>query len=212
MQLPAKKRMSGAAVRKERATRTPARQAAVDARKASGAAKRAEKAALERARQKRLRDAAAAAPIAAQSGDNLVPPVSRFGYLPREFVASEQWHVAVMAAAGFPVESIAIQLQIPEDTLKLRFAGSLERGLAMSTALVAETLFRKALGDGPQAVTAAIFWLKARAGWRDVQVIENNFNVKLAPDERTQLIDRMKDMVARIPPARQAELEREPQH
>lgn len=175
----------------------------------TAAQKRAEKTALDRARLQRTRDAAAAAPIALQSGDGLVPPVSRFGYLPREFLASEQWHVAVMAAAGFPIESIAVQLKISEETLKERFAGSLERGLSMSTALVAETLFRKALGDGPQAVTAAIFWLKARAGWRDVQVIENNVTMKLEPQERTELIDRMKQLVARIPPARQAELERE---
>ena len=35
---------------------------------------------------------------------------------------------------------------------------------------MAESLFRKAVGDGPQSVTAAMFWLKARAGWREVAV------------------------------------------
>jgi hypothetical protein len=33
---------------------------------------------------------------------------------------------------------------------------------------VAENLFRKATGEGREAVTAAIFWLKARAGWKEV--------------------------------------------
>ncbi|MFN9969396.1 MAG: hypothetical protein ACK58T_05800, partial [Phycisphaerae bacterium] len=32
---------------------------------------------------------------------------------------------------------------------------------------VAQSLFRKATGDTNQSVQAAIFWLKARAGWRD---------------------------------------------
>ena len=32
---------------------------------------------------------------------------------------------------------------------------------------VAESLFRKATGDGSQAVTAAIFWLKTRARWKE---------------------------------------------
>jgi hypothetical protein len=32
---------------------------------------------------------------------------------------------------------------------------------------VAESLFRKATTDGAQSVTAAIFWLKTRGGWRE---------------------------------------------
>jgi hypothetical protein len=32
---------------------------------------------------------------------------------------------------------------------------------------VAENLYRRATGEGREAVTAAIFWLKSRAGWRE---------------------------------------------
>ena len=32
---------------------------------------------------------------------------------------------------------------------------------------VAENLYRKATGDGREAVTEAIFWLKTRARWKD---------------------------------------------
>ena len=38
---------------------------------------------------------------------------------------------------------------------------------------MAENLFRKATGDGPQAVAAAIFWLKTRAGWKETTVHEH---------------------------------------
>jgi hypothetical protein len=38
---------------------------------------------------------------------------------------------------------------------------------AFETVKVAEFLFRKATTDGSQAVTAAIFWLKTRGGWRE---------------------------------------------
>ena len=31
----------------------------------------------------------------------------------------------------------------------------------------AESLFRKATTEGPQSVTAAIFWLKTKGGWRE---------------------------------------------
>ena len=41
-----------------------------------------------------------------------------------------------------------------------------------ANAKVAENLFRKATGEGREAVTAAIFWLKARAGWKETSVKE----------------------------------------
>ena len=44
----------------------------------------------------------------------------------------------------------------------------LDTGQIKATAKVAESLFRKATTDGhPQSVTAAIFWLKTRGGWRE---------------------------------------------
>ena len=33
-------------------------------------------------------------------------------------------------------------------------------------------MYRKATGEGREAVTAAIFWLKARAGWRETSTHE----------------------------------------
>ncbi len=37
---------------------------------------------------------------------------------------------------------------------------------------MAESLYRKAIGEGPQSVTAAIFWLKTRAHWKEVSATE----------------------------------------
>jgi hypothetical protein len=44
---------------------------------------------------------------------------------------------------------------------------------------VAESLYRKALGDGAQADTAAIFWLKTRAGWKETSIQELNGPAKI---------------------------------
>lgn len=33
--------------------------------------------------------------------------------------------------------------------------------------------FRKATGDGPQSVTAAIFWAKTRMGWKETVLNEH---------------------------------------
>ena len=44
---------------------------------------------------------------------------------------------------------------------------------------IAESLYRKALGDGAQSVTAAIFWLKTRAHWKETNVHEVSGPVKI---------------------------------
>jgi hypothetical protein len=75
--------------------------------------------------------------------------------------------VLALAAYGVPVEAIARLLGMPLGTARRRFADELGRGAAEANLKVAQSLFRKATGDGPQAVVAQIFWLKARACWRD---------------------------------------------
>ena len=48
-----------------------------------------------------------------------------------------------------------------------------------ASARIAEGLYRKALGDGAQSVTAAIFRLKTRAGWKETSVQELNGPAKI---------------------------------
>ena len=45
-----------------------------------------------------------------------------------------------------------------------------------ANARVAENLYRKATGEGREAVTAAIFWLKTRARWTETSVHEHTGN------------------------------------
>ena len=40
--------------------------------------------------------------------------------------------------------------------------------MAKATSKIAKRLFDIATGDSKEALTACIFWLKCRAGWRDV--------------------------------------------
>jgi hypothetical protein len=51
--------------------------------------------------------------------------------------------------------------------MRKHYRDELDTGHIKATAKVAEILFRKATTDGSQAVTAAIFWLKTRGGWRE---------------------------------------------
>ena len=50
-----------------------------------------------------------------------------------------------------------------------------------ATARVAESPYRKATGDGPQSVTAAIFWLKTRGHWREICVQETHAVIAVEP-------------------------------
>jgi hypothetical protein len=75
--------------------------------------------------------------------------------------------VEAMAGYGVPEADIARVVGIDPKTLRKHYREELDTGQIKATAKVAESLFRKATGDGSQSVTAAIFWLKTRGGWRE---------------------------------------------
>jgi hypothetical protein len=86
---------------------------------------------------------------------------------PHEPLPVQRRQVEAMAAYGIPPKEIARVIGIDADTLRSRFADELDHGHVKANVRVAENLYRKATGDGREAVTAAIFWLKTRAGWRE---------------------------------------------
>lgn len=75
--------------------------------------------------------------------------------------------VEAMAGYGVPEADIADMIGIDPKTLRKHYRQELDQGHTKANIKVAENLFRKATGEGREAVTAAIFWLKARAGWRE---------------------------------------------
>lgn len=66
-----------------------------------------------------------------------------------------------------PETDIARVLGIDPKTLRKHYRDELDTGHVKATAKVAEFLFRKATTEGAQYVTAAIFWMKPRGGWRE---------------------------------------------
>jgi hypothetical protein len=75
--------------------------------------------------------------------------------------------VDTMAGYGVPETAIARVLKIDAKTLRKYYRDELDTAHVRANSAVAQSLFRKATGNGPQSVTAAIFWLKCRAGWKD---------------------------------------------
>jgi hypothetical protein len=85
----------------------------------------------------------------------------------------ERRQVEALAGYGVPELEIAAMIGIDAKTLRRHYRHELDHGHARANAKVAENLFRKATGDGREAVTAAIFWLKARARWKEVSAHEH---------------------------------------
>jgi hypothetical protein len=80
--------------------------------------------------------------------------------------------VEAMAGFGVPEADIATVLDIDPKTLRKHYRPELDKGHIKATTKVAENLYRKATGEGREAVTAAIFWLKTRAGWKETSIHE----------------------------------------
>ena len=96
--------------------------------------------------------------------------------------------VEAMAGYGVPEADIARVLHIDPKTLRKHYRDELDSGHVKANAKVAENLFRKATGDGPQSVTAAIFWMKTRARWKETTISEVTHDVA----------DPIKGLMARI--------------
>ena len=89
-----------------------------------------------------------------------------------------------MAGYGVAEADIARVVGIDPKTLRKHYRDELDNGHVKANAKVAENLFRKATGEGREAVTAAIFWLKTRAGWKETALHEvsgRNGPIETAP-------------------------------
>lgn len=72
--------------------------------------------------------------------------------------------VVDLAGCGVPQDDIAHELGITAKTLRKHYRRELNRAAIIANVAVAKSLFAQAVGGN---VTAAIFWLKTRAGWRE---------------------------------------------
>ena len=78
--------------------------------------------------------------------------------------------VKAMSGFGVPQPDIAIHVGVDPKTLRKHFREELDRGSIEATAKVAQSLFNMATQGNN--VAAAIFWMKARAGWREKNHVE----------------------------------------
>ena len=90
--------------------------------------------------------------------------------------------VRTLAGVGTRAPDICLLIKdaagkpIGEKTLRKYFRAELDEGTVQATAKVARTLFGFATDPkgGMKAVTASIFWMKTRAGWKETQQLEHS--------------------------------------
>ena len=77
--------------------------------------------------------------------------------------------VKMLSAMGTRHEDIGSKLDITDDTLRKHYRKELDEGRIEANASVAQTLYQQAKNGN---TTAAIFWLKTRAQWRENDRLE----------------------------------------
>lgn len=73
-----------------------------------------------------------------------------------------------MSGIGLTQDQIARVMLVSDETLRKYYSDELETGAAKMNAAVAQNLYSIATSKGQGAVAAAIFWMKTRANWREV--------------------------------------------
>ena len=84
--------------------------------------------------------------------------------------AEQRRVVTAMAGFGVPHDDIALVVRCSPPTLRKWFRHELDVATIEANARVAQCLFQQATKPGN--IAASIFWLKARAGWREKQIVE----------------------------------------
>lgn len=82
--------------------------------------------------------------------------------------------VRTMVSMGMTQEEICAVIGVSKPTLHKYYRAELDAGAAEANAAVAQSLFKQATNPDKPNVVAAIFWLKARAGWRDADPREDS--------------------------------------
>jgi hypothetical protein len=82
--------------------------------------------------------------------------------------------VYTLASEGCTQPGIAAALGVSVDTLARRYRSELDTGTSVAVSRVSKRLFQIAMGEGRDAVTAAIFIMKCRANWSQSPEVQVN--------------------------------------
>lgn len=109
---------------------------------------------------------------------------------PHEPTQKTRAEVSALASFGVPQEDIATYIEIDSKTLRKYYRRELDTAVTRANAAVAKRLYEQATGD---SVPAAIFWMKARAGWRESQDINHTSSDRSMSPTRIEIVAPTRD-------------------
>lgn len=122
-------------------------------------------------------------------GITTTPEKNSPGFVPSNTQARQ---VSVMACLGLDSKDIALVLNVEHKLLKLYYEKELRVTLNLANAMVARVALQMAMSGRNPDMTK--FWLKAKAGWQEVQKIDVTSNGKTL--EGASARDKLKDALA----------------
>jgi hypothetical protein len=85
-------------------------------------------------------------------------------HVPTQETRAKVW---MMTASGVTQMQIAKVIGISDRTLRRHYGREFNCAVTEANTNVSRSLYNKAIGNTPQAIPAAMFWLRTRAGWRE---------------------------------------------
>jgi hypothetical protein len=76
-----------------------------------------------------------------------------------------------LSGMAVPHDDIAAMVEITDITLRKHYRADLDRGRAEANLAVTRALFKNATRENNPNVVAQMFWLKNRAGWKDMGIV-----------------------------------------
>jgi hypothetical protein len=128
-----------------------------------------------------------------------------------KYEPTEHWskQVELLSGIGVPLEQICVLAGIDRKTLSKHYRAEIDMGHAKANMRMTKRLFDIANGDGKDSLTACIFWLKCRAGWKPPADVEVNIDnsqkavvINLPAEQEqalTRVIEDARERVRRIP-------------
>ena len=78
-----------------------------------------------------------------------------------------------LSGIGVPQDQIAIKIGMSRKTMTNIYRDELDRGMAEANESICDRLFKIATkGDDKVSLTACIFWVKSRMGWKETNIEE----------------------------------------
>ena len=87
---------------------------------------------------------------------------------PHEPTPEKRRLVRNLAGLAVAVKDIARMIEISHETLHRYYQEDVEAGRAEANLKVSQSMFKAATREGNPNVVAGMFWLKNRAGWKDI--------------------------------------------